>query len=106
MDPLLKLAVDIKNAEAIKKLTADLNSQKAAIAALNPAMANYATEMAKIGTAVQKTQAELHSLQAASGSAGRGLSQLAYAVDDIQYGFNAIVNNIPQIVTFTSCKLY
>ena len=31
-------------------------------------------------------------------SAARGLLQLGYAIDDMQYGFSAIVNNIPQIV--------
>jgi len=98
MDPLLKLAIEIKNKEDIAKVTADLNAQKAAVQALNPSMANYGTEMAKIGAAAQRSSAELKSLQSASGHAGRGLGQLAYAIDDIQYGFNAIVNNIPQIV--------
>src|SRR5580698_434277 len=51
--------------------------------------------------AQQSTQAAAGAIQGsltgASYSAGRSLSQLAYAIDDVQYGFNAIVNNIPQI---------
>lgn len=33
----------------------------------------------------------------ASSGASRGILQLSYAIDDLQYGFGAIVNNIPQI---------
>jgi hypothetical protein len=33
-----------------------------------------------------------------SSTAARGMLQLGYMVDDIQYGFRSIVNNIPQVV--------
>ncbi len=104
-DPIMKILVDVQNSEKVKELTAEVQKQEKAIAALNTQLTKgtinqqqftaAATPMAqKIGAA----NAQLHELHVASGSAGRGLSQLSYAVDDIQYGFNAIVNNIPQIV--------
>jgi hypothetical protein len=39
-------------------------------------------------------------LTGASHGAARSFLQLSYAIDDVQYGFRAIVNNIPQILMF------
>ncbi len=39
-----------------------------------------------------------NSVKQSSRGAAMGLLQLGYAVDDLQYGFSAIVNNIPQLV--------
>ncbi len=37
---------------------------------------------------------------AAGNASQRGLLQAAYAIDDLQYGFRSIVNNIPQMLMF------
>ncbi len=101
----LKFVVDIQNEEEIKKLTKDIEVQEAAIKKLNAQLKNHTINEQQflaatkpMGEAIAKSTKEMQALQAASGTAGRGLSQLSYAIDDIQYGFNAIVNNIPQIV--------
>ncbi len=101
----LKFVVDIQNEEKIEQLTKDINAQEAAIKKLSAQLrqgainqAQFTAAAAPMGEAIAKATKEMQSLQAASGMTGRGLLQLGYAVDDIQYGFNAIVNNIPQIV--------
>lgn len=105
MDPALKFVVDVQNSEQVKKLTTDINQQRDAIANLNRQLQAGAISQQQfdaaarpMGQAIARATGELGSLQTASGGAGRGLGQLSYAIDDIQYGFNAIVNNIPGIV--------
>ncbi len=100
----LKFVVDIKNEEKIEALTKDINVQEAAIkklaAQLRDGAINEQQFMAAatpMGAAIAKTTAEMKALQGGAAMTGRGLMQLGYAVDDIQYGFSAIVNNIPQI---------
>ncbi len=104
-DPILKILVDVQNSEKVKELTAEVQRQEKAIAALNTQLkagaineAQFTAAATPMAQKIGAANAQLHELHAASGNAGRGLSQLSYAVDDIQYGFNAIVNNIPQIV--------
>ncbi len=101
----LKFVVDIQNEEKINELTKDIKTQETAIKALNTQLkqgtineAQFTAAAAPMGEKIRIASAEIKNLHAASGTAGRGLSQLSYAIDDVQYGFNAIVNNIPQIV--------
>lgn len=105
MDPALKFVVDIQNSEKIQQLTSHINLQTAAISALNAQLkqgtindAQFAAATRVFGESAAAATAQARQLEAAGHGAGRGLSQLSYAVDDIQYGFNAIVNNIPQII--------
>ncbi len=49
---------------------------------------NVTSDMQAIGASVRTS----------THMAGSGLLQLSYAVDDIQYGFRSVVNNIPQLV--------
>ncbi len=108
-DSPMKIVVDVVNSDKVAKLTEEIKRQEQEILQWNAAMAKagpHATgfaaqmqaNMTNAGKAISNAKTEMASLQAASGSAGRGLQQLSYAVDDVQYGFNAIVNNIPQIV--------
>jgi hypothetical protein len=104
MDPLLKLVVDIQNSEKVKELTTYVNQQDQAIRQLNADLRNgvvtqqqFAAAALPLAGNIRNANNQLRDLQAASGGAGLGLGQLAYAIDDIQYGFNAIVNNIPAI---------
>jgi hypothetical protein len=104
MDNALKFIVDVVNSEEIQKLTKFINLQKEAVSALNNQLQKgiindlqFAAATQKIGMDAAHAAVQIKQLEASSAGAGRGLSQLAYAVDDIQYGFNAIVNNIPQI---------
>ncbi len=104
-DAILKVIVDVQNSESIKDLTKNLEMQEGVIKRLNTALQQgsitqqqFAERAAPVAQRIINTNTALAQLQTASGNAGRGLSQLSYAVDDIQYGFNAIVNNIPQIV--------
>ncbi len=105
MDPALKFVVDVQNSEKVAQLTSHINIQTQAISALNAQLkagaindAQFAASSRVFGESAAAATRQIKELSAASGNAGRGLSQLSYAVDDIQYGFNAIVNNIPQIV--------
>ncbi len=100
----LKFVVDIQNQEAINKLTKDIEVQENSIKKLNAAFQKgaisefeFGARAIPLGENIRVATAELQKLQTASAMTGRGLMQLGYAVDDIQYGFSAIVNNIPQI---------
>jgi len=54
--------------------------------------------IARINTAAKEAGTSLErSLYGGSNRAAQGLLQLGYAVDDLQYGMRAIVNNIPQL---------
>ncbi len=46
----------------------------------------------------QHAKKAIYEVGDAGAHAGRGILQAAYAIDDLQYGFRSIVNNIPQIV--------
>jgi len=102
----MKIVVDVVNSEKVKDLTAEIQRQEKQILSWNAAMkgasatqqAVLQTNMANAGKTIANARTEIASLEAATGGAGRGLSQLSYAIDDVQYGFNAIVNNIPQII--------
>jgi hypothetical protein len=57
--------------------------------------------MKKVFAEVQTTSAQIQSsLDKASFNGSRSLLQLAYACDDLQYGFRSVVNNIPQMLMF------
>ncbi len=102
----MKIVVDVVNSEKVKQLTEEIKRQEQQILSWNAAMkgasstqqAVLQTNMSNAGKTIANARTEIASLEAAGSGAGRGLSQLAYAIDDVQYGFNAIVNNIPQIV--------
>jgi hypothetical protein len=104
-DPM-KIVVDVVNGQKVKDLTEEIKRQEAEILKWNAAMKGASatqqqvlqTNMANAGKAIANAKTEIVSLGGAAGGTGRNLAQLAYAVDDLQYGFNAIVNNIPQIV--------
>ncbi len=100
----LKFVVDIQNEEKIEQLTKDINVQEAAIKKLSSQLRQgaiseqqFIAATTPMGAAIAKSTQEMHALQGASAMTGRGLLQLGYAVDDLAYGFSAIVNNIPQI---------
>ena len=58
----------------------------------------FVASMQKAETAAKQSSSAIsHTLTGASHNASRGLMQLGYAIDDLQYGFAAIGNNIPQI---------
>ncbi len=57
------------------------------------AVAERASTVAAVGAGTAMTR-----LGHVGRGAGLGLLQLGYAIDDLQYGFGAIVNNIPQLV--------
>src|SRR5579864_799264 len=102
----MKIVVDVVNGDKVKALTAEIARQEDEIRKWNKAMATaapsahglYVGAMEVAGRNIAKANLEIKSLQSASTGAGLELEQLAYAIDDGQYGFNAIVNNIPAIV--------
>ncbi len=104
-NPALKFVVEVQNKQAINELTEDIKQQEHEIKILTAALkagaiseTQFKTQAMAAGQAIANANKEIHALGGAAGTAGRGLAQLSYAIDDIQYGFNAIVNNIPQIV--------
>lgn len=102
----MKIVVDVVNGEKVRELTAEIARQEQAIAHWNREMqgansvqrAYLEGSMHQAAVAIAGANAQLKEIPQSAASAGRGLQQFAYAVDDLQYGFNAIVNNIPQIV--------
>jgi hypothetical protein len=58
------------------------------------------TAQAKVTTTAQAAGQAIASVGQAGATGSRGLLQAAYAVDDLQYGFRSIVNNIPQMLMF------
>lgn len=67
--------------------------------ALIKGMAKAKTDLQKLDIDLNRTAKQgMETLGKGSSKAAQGLLQLGYAVDDLQYGFKSIVNNIPQIV--------
>jgi hypothetical protein len=50
-------------------------------------------KLGRLQGAARQAQGSMHGF----GGAGQGLLTIAYLVDDLQYGFRAIINNIPQL---------
>lgn len=105
MDPVLKIVVDIENAQKVQELKANVGALTMQILALSAQMKagtlntqQFTAAAMPMATQIKAAADQMKALEGAAASGGRGLGQLAYAIDDIQYGFNAIVNNIPQIV--------
>jgi hypothetical protein len=111
VDPL-KVIVQVQNMQELAEL-----KQKAAVAAGEIGNLNQQLKAGAINSSQFAAQAkpfadtvaasvprikELEKAIAASGHGGimaaQGLMQLGYAVDDLQYGFSAIVNNIGPVV--------
>ncbi len=101
----LKFVVEIQNKQAIEELTGDIKDQEEAIRKLNTQLkagtineSQFTAAAVPLGEHIRKANIELKELKTASGMGTQGLIQLGYAADDLQYGFTAIVNNIPQIL--------
>lgn len=58
---------------------------------------NFESELAKAESTAKSASNRIGSAFGRGSSAGMGLLYLGQAVDDLQYGFRAIANNIPQI---------
>lgn len=106
MDPALRFIVDIQNSEKVTQLTAEIGKQAFAVQGLNAQLQKGAISQQQftaaalpMANAARQAADQIKSMTHAAGMSGQGFMQLGYAVDDIQYGFSAIVNNIPQIVT-------
>ncbi len=102
-DPM-KIVVDVVNSEKVKELTAEIKKQEQEIAKWNREMQagiitqqQFESRATGAAKAIQTANAQLKEIPQTASAAGRGLGQLSYALDDLQYGFGAIVNNIPQI---------
>ncbi len=102
----MKIVVDVVNSEKVKQLTEEIKRQEQEILKWNSAMATAGpkqkaaleTAMMSAAMTIRSANLEIKELSKTAVSSSRNLSQLAYACDDLQYGFNAIVNNIPGIV--------
>ena len=55
-------------------------------------------ELRELSKSLDRTQTAAGSATGKKGAAGQGILQLAFAIDDLQYGIRGIVNNIPQVV--------
>ncbi len=101
----MKIVVDVVNSEKIEKLTAEIKKQEENIRSWNAQMqtaspqwkAIFQTGMQQAAGHIVTARKEIDSLAQSSIKGGYGLMQLGYAIDDLQYGFSSIVNNIPQI---------
>ncbi len=115
-DSVYKILLEVENREELKLLQADFNRAHAALVALNaqmkanPALAGQMTAQAQAyAQQLSQLHTKITALQAATkggilgggqgtGFNAQGLMQASYLIDDLQYGFSAIVNNIPQLV--------
>lgn len=60
-------------------------------------LAHLSAQLTKAEAVVRSAKQALGGLPAGVALSQQAFLQLSYAIDDIQYGFNAIVNNVPQI---------
>lgn len=104
-DDALKFVVQVVNGDAVKDLTAQIDKQKKVISELNDAFLRgkltddqFGASALNAGQKIATATRSIRELETASSSSARGILQLGYAVDDLQYGFSSIVNNIPQVV--------
>jgi hypothetical protein len=56
-------------------------------------------ELRDLSKSLADTERSAGSAAGKKGAAGQGVLQLAFALDDIQYGIRGVVNNIPQLVS-------
>lgn len=56
-------------------------------------------ELRDLSKSLADTERSAGSAAGKKGAAGQGILQLAFALDDIQYGIRGVVNNIPQLVS-------
>ena len=103
-DPAIKIIVDVVNDAAIKRLTKEIEDQKKVIVETTAAMHAFeiseeaaGQKMLVAAEKIQKANSSLRELKTSSGMSAQGVLQLGYAIDDLQYGLSAIVNNIPQV---------
>lgn len=87
LDPL-EIVAKVTGAEDIDKFTKNID---------------FATEslnkfQSRVVQTSHATSQGFKDIERSSGHMGRGLLQAAYTIDDLQYGFRAILNNIPQLV--------
>ena len=109
----MKIVVDVVNSEKVKQLTAEIEKHgdrgdyevhegpRWHQLPQRPDSTCSGSSMEQAGQLCDRQCIELqHGLKASAiRTACRGLmpSMLGYAIDDVQYGFSSIVNNIPQI---------
>ncbi len=103
----LDIIVRVQQKEQLDQLTLQAAKATGEIVKLNKQLqdgvlnqAQFNAQAKGFAVTVSSLVPQIKQLEGAIGQQGlgRGLGQLAYAIDDVQYGFNAIVNNIPQIV--------
>jgi hypothetical protein len=92
----LKKQID-QETEAIAKLAQQLRAHNITEAQFIAQSKPHAEQIANMTKEVGKLEHANRSLVGVTGAAGQGLLQVGYAIDDVQYGFRAIVNNIPQM---------
>lgn len=104
----MKVAVQQGDFKAITSLNNAATQLHATMDRVNQAALNQAAALAAMGGAANRAAAAQQNLGAAAGRAGKSIQQssmsgamglmvLSQTIDDTQYGFRAIVNNIPQM---------
>lgn len=111
-DATWDIVVGVRNKAEIDALNAAIEQGEQKILAYADALnkgtinsARFEAASRSVARSIEAASARVKELEAANagmagggGNAARGLLQVAYAADDVQYGFRGIVNNIPQIV--------
>lgn len=111
LDPL-QIVAKVTGEQEIARLTKEIEKETAAIENLNNqfkagaiGQAQFelraklsATQIQSFTADIKNVEAGMIQMGAGSSKAAMGLLHLGYIVDDIQYGFKAVVNNIPQLV--------
>lgn len=83
---------------AINPLIAEQDALRASMDRVTQAMAAQATATTQVSTAMKTVSTGAAQVGLAGRNSAMGLLMLGQAVDDLQYGFRAIVNNIPGVV--------
>jgi hypothetical protein len=113
---LYKLKMEVEGEPKVKNLTAALAAEKQGLVDLQAHIASFGTTTAKsdaevakftkninaLTQALARSQATLATQAAAAGDGAKKFGQFAtqagYFVDDVQYGFKGIANNIPGLL--------
>ncbi len=101
----LDIIIKIQQQEKLAELKLQAKEAAGEIVKLNQSLqggtlnqTQFNAQAHRYGVTLSNVIPQIKTLESANRGLGQGLGQLAYAIDDVQYGFNAIVNNIPQIV--------
>lgn len=99
-EKLRKLAEEVsKEEQALRKLAQQAAATGQSQSAFFAAAEVHAQRIQGLNGKIAETQKQLQSAGVGASRAGQAMQQLGYVVDDVQYGFKGIANNVAPLLT-------